>query len=341
MDGGSAAILPPPGEVSNSHRLVVFAEAPFRPAALLVDAALRAASSHPGVEAVAVINTAGGPARTPLATAARGLAVDLTHRLINPEISVPLDRRWITGTGWVTRRHGFDLAAIPGQDVNALDFVERIRTHLRPTLALVFGSRQIFQAPLLRSTGRIVNYHNGLVPGYRGLRCTAWSIYNREASTGFTFHDMVPAIDEGPIVLQGSVLVEPGVGARRHEYRKTLLAAASIPTVLSRLVAGEPPVAQQGAGTYYSGAAAEAITTVDHPPDHTAEELQRRLLAFEALSIAIDGRVVPVTGLRRSRRSGAPLSFGTSDGIRLQPSRLAHLPPAAYSTTEWAGRHRQ
>jgi hypothetical protein len=63
------------------------------------------------------------------------------------------------------------------------------------------------------------------------------------------------------------------------------------------------------------------------------DELQRRLRAFEMLTLTIDGQAYDVTKLRRID-GGRPwhrrLAFVTSDGVRAEPVRFVHLPFALY-----------
>ncbi|UCF66028.1 MAG: hypothetical protein JSV80_09450 [Acidobacteriota bacterium] len=277
------------------------------------------------------MNTARQWSGSPLSLAVWGLVVELTHRVLNRDMVVPLNYAWITGAPWVAKRHGFRLIKPPEGNVNHPAFVEQIRLELQPSFALVFGSLQIFKPPLIASIERIVNYHNGLVPHYRGLSATGWSLYRGEERTGFTFHDMVAGIDKGPIVLQGSVPVLPGVSVRRHDYYKTALAAASIPAVLAHLVDGESPTPQESSGSYFSAAARTAITTVEEPRSHSEAELRRRLQAFGTLSISLEGGSLPVTSLRSVPSTASRLCFRTADGSQLQATRLAYLPPRVYS----------
>jgi Formyl transferase len=54
---------------------------------------------------------------------------------------------------------------------------------------------------------------------------TAWSVYHEKSVTGFTFHGMNERIDDGPILLQGAVPVEPNATVLEMEWRKTAQAA--------------------------------------------------------------------------------------------------------------------
>jgi len=316
-------------EMSAGHRLAVFVDPKFRPGAVLVDALLRGGLAHPHIESLMVVNTDRSPAVGPARSAARGFSVDLGHRVMNRDLTVPYNYQWITGVAWTARHHALRLLEPPGNDLNAPAFLSDLTTQLKPSLAVVVGSLQIFKEPLLRSIDRIVNYHNGRLPDYRGLRATAWSIYNREKETGFAFHDIVKGIDEGPIVLEGEVSVEPGQGLRRHQYRKTMAAAEVVPVLLDRLVGGANGEPQRGTPRYYSRDDADAMTVIEDPTRHAAAEFGHRLAAFGSLDLSVGGRRLPVTSLTRGRPDGRT-SFQTADGAWRRPARLAYLPPVIY-----------
>ena len=47
-----------------------------------------------------------------------------------------------------------------------------------------------------------INIHYSLLPKYRGLHATVWSIINDEDYVGLTIHQMTDFIDDGPIIYQ-------------------------------------------------------------------------------------------------------------------------------------------
>lgn len=50
--------------------------------------------------------------------------------------------------------------------------------------------------------GRIFNYHNSSLPAQRGAACHSWRIMQGESNSRLTMHELVPAVDEGGIVLE-------------------------------------------------------------------------------------------------------------------------------------------
>ena len=123
---------------------------------------------------------------------------------------------------------------------------------------------QIFKAPLLHVLGAPVNYHNGLLPKYGGLSGTAWSMYCGETDTGFTFHRMNEKIDGGPILLTGTIPIEPHSTPRELEWEKTLQASRHIPRVLDLMWEKTPGTEQKGVASYFDQKAGQAIVNIDH-----------------------------------------------------------------------------
>ena len=91
-------------------------------------------------------------------------------------------------------------------------------------LILMLSYDSIIPPDRLRLT-RFVNFHNGLLPQYRGARSNVWPILNGESSAGVTCHAIWAQLDAGPIIATRSFsLSREETG--RSLYRR--LAAASI-----------------------------------------------------------------------------------------------------------------
>lgn len=61
-----------------------------------------------------------------------------------------------------------------------------------------------------RWAGCMLNIHPSLLPAYKGLHTHQRAIEAGEKQAGCTVHFVSPEMDEGPIILQASVPVEPG-----------------------------------------------------------------------------------------------------------------------------------
>ncbi len=217
------------------------------------------------------------------------------------------------------------------RSVNDPEFIVRLRRDLRPDFALSLICLQIFKNELLETFETAVNYHNGLLPAYRGLGATQWSVYNGEPRTGFSFHRMTPGIDEGPVLYDDAVTVRPRVSALMLEWEKTVLATRAIPTVLDAMIRDEPSAPQAGTPGYYGQSASDRITAIIDPSLVTWDDLVRRLHAFSAVDITLAGRPYRVTKAKRVEDSNSsPLTFRTADGTKAQPTRFSFLPYPLY-----------
>ena len=54
-----------------------------------------------------------------------------------------------------------------------------------------------------------VNFHNALLPKYAGVHASSWSILNNEMHHGTTWHIIAPELDEGDILKQQIIPIEP------------------------------------------------------------------------------------------------------------------------------------
>lgn len=61
-----------------------------------------------------------------------------------------------------------------------------------------------------RWPGRIINIHPSLLPDYKGLDTHERVLADGREETGCTVHYVIPAMDEGPVILQKKVAVVPG-----------------------------------------------------------------------------------------------------------------------------------
>jgi phosphoribosylglycinamide formyltransferase-1 len=82
---------------------------------------------------------------------------------------------------------------------------------LRPDLILLAGFMRIFSEGFIqRFPRRIVNIHPSLLPSFPGLHTHRQALAAGVKVHGATVHVVTPALDNGPIVIQGAVPVLPG-----------------------------------------------------------------------------------------------------------------------------------
>ena len=310
-------------------RLVIFCAQPSGVPNLLLRATLAALDSRADIEVVALVL---GSPTSRIRRMSRRLWLDLAVRVkswfdpaqrrVRSPAPVDVERE--------AKRRRFEvIVACDAAGDEAL--IARLRAR-HCTLALSYYWPRRLDERLLDRFDVAVNYHNGRLPGCRGLRATAWSVYRGDATSGYAFHRMTPAIDAGPVLVAGEVPTADRASTADLDLAKASAASGHLRDVLRMMAERAPGVPQTGPAGYRSEADAQAIMRIDRPGDLSSDELHRRLRAFGLLRIAIDGESHPVTRLdavAAGRVADAPLSFRTADGV-VMATRLRYLPPVIY-----------
>jgi folate-dependent phosphoribosylglycinamide formyltransferase PurN len=328
--------------MASPPRLVVFGDPRCRISTVLAEAAVRSAPRC-GVEVVAICDTGRRPAPGRWSVA-RELGAAIVKRAFDAELPIEVDRFTFSTICDVARRYDVPLLVPPERNVNHPGFVRTLAVDLRVDWGLSLACLQIFKRDLLAALARPNTYHAGLLPTYRGVGGTAWSIYNGEPTTGFTYHEMNERIDDGAVLLQHAMPVRPGASVAEIQREKTARGAEQMPAVFAALLRGERGRPQTGEPSYFSAAAWCRMRVVDDPTSLTEDELRRRLRIFQYLELPCGSGRYEVTQLRRvdGRRAG-PFAFRTSDGGLVEPTRFLHLPLALYRLYRplWPGRPRR
>jgi folate-dependent phosphoribosylglycinamide formyltransferase PurN len=311
-------------------RLLLFADPHLASSMNLLAASLKSAAARDDIEIVAVVDAGRNGSsrlRVPRAVADWG-----ARSIFNPHTAAdPARRPLVSSCASIARRRRVPVLVPSERDVNDVSFVETVTTlQADATVALMVS--QIFRSPLLEACRLPINYHNGLLPNYRGIAATGWSIYEGERQSGFSFHRMIELIDRGPILLQGTVPVGPGDDSAQVERAKTQLAASELNSLFDTLVSSDHAIKQVASGSSFSHADLRAIRTVEDPERLAADELQLRLRCFGSIELTLAGRSWSTTALRRvgRRPRNRSLAFRAADGVWLEPHRLRHLPPSVY-----------
>ena len=317
---GAARQLSPGAPLS--MRIVIFTDVRSVTTARLVRAALRSTGEHRIVGIVTTQPESFRPSgRALLRRALVALAnADVPLRSVL-EVECDLFR--------LGRRHGIPVLVPPAGDPNDPAFLRDGLSPLGAELALSFYCRHRFRAPLLAAFASAVNYHDALLPAYRGVMATSFSIFAGEQVSGFTFHHMTDRLDEGPILLQEALPIEAGDNVEPLTRRKSARAAAVLPRVLELVAAGDPGRPQGDQGSYYSAHDCMALTHLAEPANATRREIQHRIRAFGIVHLTLAGGVHPVTRLRPAR-AGERLAFRTLDDHLLAPDRFWGLPALFY-----------
>ena len=110
----------------------------------------------------------------------------------------------------------------------------------RPDIICLAGFMRVLTAAFVdRWRGRMLNIHPSLLPRHRGLDTHARALAAGDVDHGCTVHEVTPALDDGPILGQARLRIEPGESAGALARRVLALEHALYPAVLRRFAAGD------------------------------------------------------------------------------------------------------
>ncbi|PJE28237.1 Phosphoribosylglycinamide formyltransferase [Pseudooceanicola marinus] len=102
------------------------------------------------------------------------------------------------------RPFGKDRAAFEAELICHLDAA-------RPDILCLAGFMRILTPSFIRHyEGRMLNIHPSLLPKYKGLHTHARALEAGETEAGCTVHEVTAELDDGPILGQARVAIEPG-----------------------------------------------------------------------------------------------------------------------------------
>jgi len=127
-------------------------------------------------------------------------------------------------------------------DVNSEPFLKHLRD-LKVELIVSISGTQFYKKPLRDQTpGGIVNCHGALLPRYRGLMPSFWTLANGETEGGVSVHFVDAKLDNGPIVVQKTYRIHPHDTLEDVMARSKDLAAEAIIECVRLIEAGNPPL---------------------------------------------------------------------------------------------------
>lgn len=128
------------------------------------------------------------------------------------------------------------------QDVNSEEFRGMLRT-LGVEFIVSISGTQLYKKELRMQTPfGIVNCHGALLPKYRGLMPSFWTLANGEQWGGSSVHFVDRKLDNGPIVVQKKYRIHPRDTLEDIMARSKDLAAEAIIECVRLVEAGEPPL---------------------------------------------------------------------------------------------------
>lgn len=140
------------------------------------------------------------------------------------------------------------------RDPNTLDTLNRLK-EIAPDLIVSYSAPSVFK-PALLSIPRFgcINLHCSLLPKYAGLLPSFWVLFKGENKTGATVHYMDDRIDNGKIIIQEVVSIDPSM-SMYDVIRKTKTVGGQLMVkVVNSLQHGLLPTEPNNAeeGSYYS-----------------------------------------------------------------------------------------
>jgi phosphoribosylglycinamide formyltransferase-1 len=118
--------------------------------------------------------------------------------------------------------------------------IEAILEGWRTELVCLAGYMRIFSQRFAeRWTGRMLNIHPSLLPAFKGLKPQQQALDAGVGESGCTVHWVVPALDDGPAILQRRVWVLPGDTAETLAERILVEEHIAYPQALAMVARGE------------------------------------------------------------------------------------------------------
>ncbi|MBF9029779.1 phosphoribosylglycinamide formyltransferase [Rhodobacterales bacterium HKCCE3408] len=109
-----------------------------------------------------------------------------------------------------------------------------------PDILCLAGFMRVLTAGFVeRWQGRMLNIHPSLLPKYRGLHTHARALAAGDAEHGCTVHEVTPALDDGPILGQARLSIDPADTPDTLAARVLELEHQLYPAVLRRFAAGD------------------------------------------------------------------------------------------------------
>ena len=110
----------------------------------------------------------------------------------------------------------------------------------RPDILCLAGFMRVLTAGFVeRFAGRMLNIHPSLLPRYPGLDTHRRALEAGDAEAGCTVHEVTPVLDNGPILGQARVPIQPGDTAETLAARVLAMEHRLYPAVLRRFAAGD------------------------------------------------------------------------------------------------------
>lgn len=125
---------------------------------------------------------------------------------------------------------------------------------IQPEVIFTINSYKVLRSEFISSAkAGVINFHNSILPDYRGVNIPFWVIWNEENSHGITWHYINEKIDSGKIIHQEKFELRP-----KETYASIMLKCVkagitSFGEVLNKVINnGQTGEEVKGEGRYYS-----------------------------------------------------------------------------------------
>ena len=140
------------------------------------------------------------------------------------------------------------------ESVNSTEYLARLATQ-RPEVLLSVAAPEIFGKEALVAAPLVVNVHSGKLPRYRGMMPTFWALLNGDEEIVVTVHEMAEKVDEGRVLAEFPVAVQPSESALALAARTKRIAGREVARLLGRVGTDSwpesRPISAEG-GRYYT-----------------------------------------------------------------------------------------
>jgi methionyl-tRNA formyltransferase len=172
---------------------------------------------------------------------------------------------------------------------------------VRPDLLVVVAYGRILTGEVLRLAPEgAINLHFSLLPRYRGAAPVQWALARGERETGVTTMRMSERVDEGDLLLQRTVPIEPAEHAPALQTRLARIGAELLVETLDRIEAGglEPRPQSDGEASL-----APRLSAADGEIDRalSAREIEGRVRGFDpwpGVWMRVGGRRIRIISAR-------------------------------------------
>jgi folate-dependent phosphoribosylglycinamide formyltransferase PurN len=126
------------------------------------------------------------------------------------------------------------------------DFAINQIRDLNPKVIPVFSTSLLKEKFIKKFPKRLINFHAGLSPYYRGTGTNVFPFYNNELEyVGVTLHYIDTGIDSGDIILQGRPVFEIGDNTHTIGCKNVILAANLMIDLINSYLQNGPPIGEK------------------------------------------------------------------------------------------------